>query len=302
MNKKMIRTLYDSKQYDLVIKYAKDNLDPEVKLLGLSALLLTSKEIEAINFINENFDIIYSKYPLKLMRAHFELLLKNKLFKDARKALEMYENKPYVSQEAEEFMKQMHDRIESEEHPNVKSNLSIDEINEILETSVNTAQLSTALFSLQDFNFSSYVSSLINVLVKKDIHPSLRTYALIVLVDNKYDKKVSFLSKDKYIELIPSKMNPPFKGENFEKIVKLLSEKNEQNITLEATAFQLLNYYTMDIYPSDINSEDSELISDALILLAKEYMGIKSSSTNKKAIEKKEEIKQIINSTPALEL
>lgn len=302
MNKKMIRTLFDTKQYDLVVKYAKDNADPEVKLLALSALLLTSREIDAINFINENFVIIYSKYPLKLMRAHFELLLKNKLYKDARKALEMYENKPYVSQEAEEFMKDMHDRIDSEEHPNLKNNLSIDEINEILETSINSAQLSNVLFSLQNYNFNTYVSSLLNVLVKKDVHPSLRTYALIVLVDNKYDKKISFLSKDKFLELIPSKLNPPFKGENFEKIVKLLSEKNEQNITLESTAFQLLNYYAMDIYPIDINNDDPELISDALILLAKEYMGIKSSNNNQKIIDKKEEIKQIINSTPTLEL
>lgn len=302
MNKKTIRTLYDTKQYDLVVSYAKDNLDPEVKLLALSSLLLEAKELDAINFINENFDILYSKYPLKLMNAHFELLLKNKLFKDAKEKLDMYENKPYVSQQVEEFLKEMHERIAKEEHPDIKNNLSIDEINEILETSTNSARLSNVLFSLQNYNFNSYVSSLLNVLIKKDIHPSLRTYALIVLVDNKYDKKVTFLSKDKYVELIPNKLLPPFSGHSFNEVVKLLNEKSSQNVTLESTAFQLLNYYVMDIYPLNIDNEDPSLFADALILLANEYMNVCKSGIDQKIIDKKEEIKQVINSTPSLEL
>lgn len=302
MNKKMIKTLFDTKQYDLVVKYSRESLDPEVKLMGLSALLLLSKELDALNYIKENFDILYSKYPLKLMRVHFEVLLKNRLFNDAKEALRVYEAKPYISQEAEEFMRDMHERIEKEEHPVIKNNLSIDEVCEILETSTKNAELSNVLFSLQNYNFNSYVSSLLNVLIKKDIHPSLRTYALIVLVDNKYAHPVSFLSKDKIITLVPSEINPPFKGEVFEKIVKLINTKSKQNVTLEATAFQLLNYYSMDIYPVDINKEDPELVSSALILLAKDYINEKDDCTNKVILDKKEEIRKIIDSTPSLEL
>ena len=58
----------------------------------------------------------------------------------------------------------------------------------------------------------------------------------------------------------------------------------------------------MDIYPVDINKEDPELVSSALILLAKDYINEKDDCTDKVILDKKEEIRKIIDSTPSLEL
>ena len=64
------------------------------------------------------------------MKLHFELLLSKKLFDEAKIALDHYENLPYVSQEVEEFMREMSQRIIDESHPKKKD--QIKEYNEDL--------------------------------------------------------------------------------------------------------------------------------------------------------------------------
>ncbi len=299
---KNIKALFEGKQYDLVIKYGLESSENVDQLYVLSSMMILGKELDAINFINQHLESLYASYPKKTLNAHFELLLKNKLYKDAYKALDRYNDLPYVSQEVEEILRDLKHRISEAEHPTNKAFSGIDEINEILESSVDNASLSRALFSLKEYNFDMYKDSLEKVLTKGDVHPSLRTYALIVMVDNHYNKDIHFLHGKFIIKVNPSKLNPPFMNKTHEAVVNKVHEVAQNNISLENTALQLLSYYVMDIYPNIIKEEATDITSKAIVALAKKYLSIKDEEENKDVSKKVKEIEDIINSTPSLDL
>ena len=263
--------------------------------------MILGKELDAINFINSNLDSLFKTYPLKTMNAHFELLLKNKLYKDAYKALDIYENKPYVSQEVEEFMRDMKIRISEAEHPTQKAISGIDEVIEVLEKSTSNAELARVLFSLKEYNFSMYKDALMKVTSNVNVHPSLRTYALIVMVENHLDQDVNFIQGKLMKSVNPSKLTPPFVNKAHQELVKLIHNHSMNDITLESTANQLLSYYTMDIYPEMIKEENIELDAKAFVALAKQYLS-SPSEMEEEVKTRKEEIEKVINSTPSLDL
>ena len=299
---KNVKAMFDGKQYDLVIKYGLESSDVKDKLYVLSSMMILGKELDAINYINSNLDSLYESYPVKTLNAHFELLLKNRLYKDANKALKIYEDKPYVSQEVEELLRDLKERIINEEHPSEKRINGLEEVNEILEKGNNNADIAKVLFSLKEYNFNGYVDSLSKLIKNPNVHPSLRTYGLIVMVDNSYSKEVSFLKGDKLLNVIPGKLTPPFLNKEQEEIMNNLHSLSENNISLENTSVQLLNYYTMDIYPEVISKEEVELVSKALVALAKQYLQMEVSEHNEDTLRKMKEIELIINSTPSLDL
>lgn len=299
---KNIKTFFSGKQYDLVIKYGENSSEVEDKLYVLSAMMILGKELDAINFINSNYEELYKAYPKKTLNAHFELLLKNKLYKDAYKALDNYQELPYVSQEVEEMLRDIKERISEAEHPTNKALGGIDEIIEILENSVDNASLSRVLFSLKDYNFNAYKEALEKILTKGDVHPSLRTYALIVMVDNKYNKDVMFLHGKFIKKLNPSKLTPPFMSDVHKAILDEIHNLSMNDISLENTAIQLLNYYLMDIYPNVLKLEDASLTGKAIVNLAKKYLNILLKEQDENVNKKMDEIETIINSTPSLEL
>ncbi len=299
---KKIKALFDGKQYDLVIKYGFKNEEVIDKMYVLSSMMILAKDLDAINYIKENIDSLYSAYPKKVLNAHFELLLKNKLFKEAYKALEVYENKPYVSQEVEELLRELKERIAKEEHPNQKQINGIDEVNEILSNSTNNADLARVLFSLKDYNFNAYVDSLLPILKNENIHPTLRTYALIVLVENSYNKSTLFLKGTNMMSVLPSELTPPFLSDVHNSLIEKIHSLSNNNISLENTAIQLLNYYSMDIYPEVILKEDIDKTSKALIALAKQYLSMENVEKDEEINALKNQIELIINSTPALEM
>ena len=300
-NVKEIEKLFNSKQYDLVKKYAKDSTDPKARLYLLSTLMIEGKDVEAILEIKEHNDLYMKSYPAKVIKAHFELLLKNKLYKDASEALLRYQNMPYISQEVEELFIDVKKELDSS-HNSSKHKKDLDEILDILETSNSDKDISGVLFTLNEYNFDSYKDSLLHVLNNKNIHPNLRCYALIIMVEHKLNKEVKYLSKDKELTINPSKLNPPFGGYEFKEVMISIEEKSDSNTSLSEVAMQLYNYYIMDTYPNDIYVDELDDIASALIELAKSYLNITQNKMSEKVESLYKRIKETIDSTKPLEI
>ena len=107
-----LETLFNKKEYDLILDLTKDSKEPKELLMRISCFVIESKIDEALDEIEANQSLIEKDYQLRLMKTHFELLLSKRLYDEARLALKHYENLPYVSQEVEEFMRDMKVRIE----------------------------------------------------------------------------------------------------------------------------------------------------------------------------------------------
>ena len=298
-----LESLFNKKEYESVVTLVGDSKDPKERFLALSSLVILGRTDEALDQIEKYQSIIEKKYLLQLMKLHFELLLSKKLYDEAKIALKHYEQLPYESQQVEEFLREIPNRISDEEH-NVQSKnlLPLDEVLDVLENETDSGKLSSVLFNLKDYNINVYIDSLKIMLVNPKVHPNLRTYALILLVDNKWNQKVSIISNDKIKEVVPLKLNPPFMSDSFNEVCKLIVEKADKNVTLIETSLHLFNCYILDLYPENVYTETSENISGAILLIAKRYIKEEPSSIDEKHAELADKIQKILEATPLLSL
>ena len=295
-------SLFEKKEYDLILELTSDSREPKELLMRISCLVIQGKVDQALDEIEKNQSIIETKYLLKLMKMHFELLLSKKLFDEARIELRHYENLPYVSQEVEEFLREIKDRIEEEAHPKSHQKFELDEIFDILEKETEMSKVSQVLFSLKNYNLNIYIDSLKIFLKRSDVHPNFRTYALMLLIDEKFDQVVEFLSRNGLVKINPSKITPPFMSKEFNESCRLITEKCNHDISMIETALHLFNCYIIDTYPEDIYSVGLEKLSSAFIRIAESYLNKLLSSNDEEIIKLADKIKEIIESTPEIRL
>ena len=297
-----LESLFNKKEYDLVLDLTKDSTDPKELLMRISCLVIQGKIDSALDEIEKNQSLIEKEYQLRLMKLHFELLLSKKLFDEARLALKHYQDLPYVSQEVEEFMREMVERIEEESHPKSHQKFELDEIYDILEKDTDQGKISQVLFSLKNYNLNIYIDSLKIFMTRKDVNPNFRTYALILLVDEKFNEDVEFLSRNGLVKVNPTKIIAPFMSPSFNETCRLITEKCNHDISMIETALHLFNCYIIDTYPDDIYGVGVELLSSAFIRIAESYLNKAHSSLDEKVINLADKIKQIIESTPEIRL
>ena len=297
-----LESLYYKKEYQLVLDLTKDSTDPRELLMRISCLIITCKSDEALDEIEKNQSIIEKQYQKRLMKIHFELLLSKGLFDEARLALKHYEDLPYVSQEVEELMREMKDRIEDESHPKSHHSFNIEDIYDVLEKETDSAKISQVLFNLKNYNLNIYIDSLKIFMKREDVNPNFRTYALILLIDEKYDEEVGFLSRLGLISVVPTKLNPPFMSNSFNETCRLITDKCNHDVSMIETALHLFNCYIIDTYPEDIYSVGEEMLSSAFIRIAESYLNKVHSSSDEKVADLASKIQKIIESTPEIRL
>ena len=295
-------TLLEKKEYDLVLSLTKDSKDPKELLMRISCFIIKGKIDEALDEIEKNQSLIEKKYQLRLMKLHFELLLSKKLYDEANIALKHYKDLPYVSQEVEEFMNEMVERIEEEKHPKTHQKFELDEIYDILEKEIDQGKISQVLFSLKNYNINIYIDSLQIFMLREEVNPNFRTYALILLIDEKINQNFKFLSRNGIIEVNPAKLEPPFTGENFNHVCKLITVKANNDVSMIETALHLFNCYVIDTYPENIFDVNLDKLSSAFIRISESYLNKEHSSLDEETIKLADKIKQIIESTPEIRL
>ena len=298
-----LESLFDKRQYDLVLSLTEHSDDPKDRFLRIASFTCLGKIDEALDEIEKHHAILEKENPFQLMKIHMELLLSKKLFDEAKIALEHYENLPYISQEVEEFLRETRERIAEESHPqNSKEFIPIDEVLETLEKATELKEISRVLFSLKNYNINIYIDSLKKFMLRKEVHPNFRTYALILLVDNHYDEEVEFLSLNGFIKVNPTKIIPPFMSKEFNEVCRLIHVKSDKNMTVSDTALHLFNCYVIDTYPLDIYGDDKDVIAEAIINIAYHYLGQEYSSNDETINKTAIKIRSIIEGTPEIKM
>ena len=297
MNK--IEDLYEHKNFDLLIKLVGDSHDPNERFLVLSALVQQGKRKEALDEIDRYQNILETSHPFQLMKMHFELLLSEHLFDEARIKLRHYENLPYISQEVEEFLRDMKVRIEDESHAKKGSTLiPLDEVFETLETGTDQAEIAKTIFQLKNYNINLLIDSLRIFLKRNDVHPNFRTYVLIYLVDQKFDSEIEVFLRDKIVVVNPSQITPPFMHQDFNEVCRQITIFGEGDTSVIETAQHLFNCYILDTYPEDIYGDGIIELAQAFIYIAMLYLKQTPSFTSSLASK----IQEVLESTPILKL
>lgn len=285
-------------KYQQIINKLKDTKNNDELFILLNAYINEKLYEDAIKLIENNSQLVKEK-PLHIIKLHIELLLSLELFDEASIAYKKYLELPYISQEVEEYLKEIPSLIEERKDVNKNKTYTIDEIDEILTTHYDQGKIMDVLFSLDNYNILKLLTPIEIFLLRKDVHPSLRTYALISLVSNNISSPVQILKDGNKITVVPNKLKPPFCDDNFRKVIKYIESELYKDPSVQQIAFQLLNNYVLDCYPDDVlNDVDLNEFCLALTSLAKDYLSIANDDVTNDQLKQK--IKKVLEKTPDL--
>ncbi len=263
-----LKTLMDKRQYDLVIKLTEIADEPNALFYRISALLAVGKTEDALNSITSNQKILESHMSL-LIKTHVEILCLLTRFDEAYAILEYYKNRPYVSQEVEELLRDMPQMIRLEERKHSSMRFIKDEelIKKLESDDPDVILMAIDIVRERDINkFLDYIQ---NIMVKFP-KQSIRSLALLLLVQKKVDRSFSFNHIGEMIKVNPSELEPPFVGDSFNQLVKAL-DSAYRNPVLSENAVSILSTHLLYIYPQSINIETAILV-EALFQIASEYL------------------------------
>ena len=296
-----LKTLMDKKQYDLVLKLTENSQDSLALFYRLSALLATGKSEDALKLINAKRQILLNK-PGVLMKIHIELLCLLGKFDEAYSELHYYQELPYENQETEELLNSLPKYIREEEIKLYKrQEVGQDEIRKRL-LSKSDADVLSALDAVRGQKLENFLLPIFNIM-KNYPKQLVRTYALLLLVANKYDKKVEFMHGDKLIEVVPNELDEPFLIKGIGNIDNLLSlfQNEYRDPTISQNAISILSSYMVYIYPNSVNYSKEELLV-IFGYIAKELLQTRDNSLTKMCERydlNEEEIREEVNKIKA---
>ncbi len=270
-----LKSLMDKKQYSLVIKITENSTDANDLFYRVSAFLALGKAEESLNVINKNQSILEINLSI-LIKIHIEILCLLDKFDEAYQKLHYYENLPYSSQQVEEILREMPNFIRAEEKRSYACKEMGDaEIGKLL-TSKDSNEVLIGLDSIRDKDINRFITIISDILVNFP-KQSIRSFALLLLVQKQVDKVFKFTHINEIVNVNPKELIPPFIGDEFNNLVKNL-DSSFKNPVLSENAVQILSTHLLYVYPSYIQYDDPELV-EALYQLSMEYIHQKDGQT-----------------------
>ena len=264
-----IKSLMDKREYKLVIKLTENSQGVNDLFYRVSAFVGDGQYEAALNCIQSHRKILEKRLSL-LMKMHMSILCALGLFDVAYKELEYYKNLPYESQETEEMLAKIPDYIRAEERKMLQrqSQISDEELIKLLHAP-DVQDTLGALDLIKERNIKNFLPALKSLMVEHKVQ-SVRSFALLVLVSGEINEVVKFSHKGEIIEVNPSELSAPFKGEDFNFFTKKL-ELSFKNPSLLETAMTIHATYIIYNYPVCEQQYSDEMIV-ALTEVANNYM------------------------------
>ena len=289
-----LKSLMDRREYDLVIKLTENSQDINYLFYRISAFLATGKGESALQVIKDNRQILQGDLSL-LMKIHIEILCLLGKFDEAYDELKYYENLPYVSQKVEELLKSLPAYIRAEEKKTYSNKTLDDEgLKERLCSNEQNVVL-PALDMVRDRNIDNFMPELQKVLVKFP-KQAIRSLALLLLVQKQVNKEVEFNHMGTIMKVNPSKLEPPFIGNEFNDFVRVLQQELKDP-ALNENAIQILSSYIIYTYPIKLELNYGLLI-EALREISQQYLQSKNETSLEDRCKQKglslEETKELI--------
>lgn len=292
-----LKSLLDSKQYDLVLKLTETSTSSNDLFYRISAFIFLGKYEDALYVIQDHQEILESNLPA-LINAHINLLCVLGRFEQAYTVLDYYNNLPYQSQVVEEILRKMPKVIEAEEKKQTTYKFYSDEEIEQMLRSDKFEDVLLALDTIKNRDILSFLPILKELLVSNS-KEVIKSYILMMLVKKEVDRDLVIVKKGKEIKVNPKHLIPPFIGEIFDGVVKGF-DKEFKDSTLSQIATQLFSQYTIYIYPEEYPYSVKEYLA-AFYLLAKDYASSMNSDLsslsfiNELDLEKINQIKEEID-------
>ena len=285
-----LKSLMDRKDYELVIKLTNETQDINHLFYRISAFLALGRGEEALATIKNNRKILEGDLAL-LMKVHIEILCILNKFDEAYKEVEYYKNLPYVNQQCEEVIKDLPNLIRSEEKKAFSSKeLSNDQLKERFKSQDQNVVL-PALDMVRDRDVNMFLNEIQGIMLRFP-KQAIRSFALLLLVQKKVDKEISFNHIGNVIKVNPSKLEPPFVGNEINDYLKSL-QGEIRDPAISQDAIQILSSYIIYMYPEKLEIK-YDVLTEALRNISQEYLRIDDNQTlNDRCLQKGIDVKEV---------
>ncbi|TFE00992.1 tetratricopeptide repeat protein [Jeotgalibacillus salarius] len=143
-----------------------------------------------------------------------------------------------------------------------------------LQKDLEQQMIQSAALSKQ--NIRPMKDDIISEIETEQTHPFIKTMLLNILREQGITDEVVVTKWGTQISVNPSELVEPFDQDLFQKAAVIIGEENNQPQLAEIAA-ELLQKHVFLLYPFTWRSGSHDLIADAYLRLAKEYMGIENA-------------------------
>ena len=211
---------------------------------------------------------------------HIEILCLLGRFDEAYQELKYYQELPYESQVVEEILKAMPEYIRKEERDSYSHHKKDEEEIISLLMSKNDEEVLAAFDAIKNEPLNAYLLPLLKIM-RSHSRQVVRSFALLLFVNNKYDKEVEFLDGDKLIKVIPSSLEEPFKIPGYKDLEEFsfVLQSTYHDPSVVNNALNIISSYLIYIYPHQLTLKREE----SLIVfgyLAKKLLRISDKDLN----------------------
>ena len=263
------KSLIDRKEYDLILRLTEKTQDPNKLFYRISALLGLGRYEEALKTIEDNQKLLQTDL-YSLIHIHISMLNILGRFDRAREVAAYYQTLPYESQQVEELLAKLPEIINLEEKKTYQTKtLDEDALKQkLLGTEVTDVLM--AIDSLRDRDIRAYLPTVQKLLINFP-KQAIRSFALMLLVDKMVNVEMVFNHLGNNIKVNPSKIKPPFVGEEFNAFTRRITS-GFKNPSLSENAIQILSSYLIYIYPDEPVFDD--ILYHALLEISKNYLKV----------------------------
>ena len=285
-----LKSLMDKRQYNLVIELTKNSIDINDLFFFFFAFLANGQGKEALSVIENNRKILEGDLSL-LMKVHIEILCLLGMFDKAYEEADYYKNLPYQSQQVEEMIALLPKMIREEEKKQyVSKNVSDDEIRKRLLSSDEHVVLPT-VDMLRERDLNLFLKEIKKVMVDFPLQ-AIRSFTLLLCVQKGLNEEIPFNHMGNIINVNPSKLEPPFIGDEFNSFLKYFQSEVKDPVVSE-NAIQILSSYIIYIYPEAL-SISYPMLAIALKRIAYDYLRMDDEkSLEEMSIEKDVPLKEV---------
>ncbi len=270
-----LQTLFEKGEFELILDLTSMSQEPEDLLYRASAYLALNKGEEALAVLTQNRDALFAFRPLAVMRATIEARLALGDPIEAYRDLNDFKNRPYVSQECEEYMKAAEEKIALAASTAIKKpeGTKAEDLSKKPLNKEKPEEMLAILGTLSDpTKLGERIDELIPLLSDEKIPADVRSFALFLLVNAKYNKPVDFKRRGKIFRVVPKDLPVPYIGGDFPFLVKAF-EKDSDSPDAAKVAQSYLATYILVMYPEDpFAPEDVRLYELAFLRMAYEAL------------------------------
>lgn len=194
-----------------------------------------------------NRDTLYEANPLLTLRTNFELRFIAEQFDEAYQDNEYFQALPYISQEVEEYLRELPRLIRANELSSFqRKKKSEDDILKLLVPSTKNEELLFLVSSLEKEDIAPYKDALISLL-KSEIHDDVKSFILVLLALKNVDEDVVLRKHGKSLTLKPSHVGFPFQNEDYNALKEALQK--EKDVGISQIAIKYLDQLSLYAYP-----------------------------------------------------